>query len=251
MITLKTCPVCSSQNITKYGWVGISPRRVWHQIMPGVKVQASIVSYYSVCQSCRLIFQNPRLSDQALNKYYSQDYYRKLHHYTSEQADKGEMDRSKTDAKIIKRYIKDINRHLDVGSSRGYLLEEMAAKIKVGVEPNPGRISIKGVKIYPDLSSLPLQKFDLITAIHVLEHVSNPQEYIKKMAGLLDKNGYLVVEVPSGEGGRGSPDLAHLYHFETEVLQNLLKQAGLRIEEILFTPHLMIVCQAKQKELPL
>jgi 2-polyprenyl-3-methyl-5-hydroxy-6-metoxy-1,4-benzoquinol methylase len=45
----------------------------------------------------------------------------------------------------------------------------------------------------------PIQKFDCILATHVLEHVDNPVNLLKKMKGWLNKNGKIVVIVPNKE----------------------------------------------------
>ena len=134
MITFKSCPICNSQNIAKHNWYHVSPRHVTHEIMPGVGIEAAIISRYSVCQNCHLVFQNPRLSDTELEKYYSQGIYRQLTHWTIEQEDEGEAKRAKIDTEIIRRYMENIESHLDIGSSRGYLLNAVGAKVKVGVE---------------------------------------------------------------------------------------------------------------------
>lgn len=242
MIRLESCPVCQSSNITQYGWLGVSPGLITHEIMPGVKVNAAIVTRYNVCQSCNIIFQNPRLP-QALEKYYSLGVYRKLHHWTPKKADEGELKRAQTDTEIIKKYVNKLDSHLDIGCSRGYLLDAIGAKLKVGVEPNANYVKTKGVKVYQKLNQVPKKPFDLVTAIHVLEHVLTPHKYLQKMAEFINPTGYLVIEVPFEERKGGSPDLAHLFYFEPHVLRKLCAQAGLHVIHEESTPHLMLICQ--------
>ncbi len=241
MITLKSCPVCKSTGISQYREVGLAPR-VTHEIMPGVEVDAAIITRYSVCQNCHLIFQNPRLSNAELDKYYSQGYYRKQLNLTNEEKDSDEAYRAKIDTGIIKQQVGEVTSHLDIGCSRGYLLEAIGASIKVGVEADIDGVKVKGIKIYSTMNKVPHKKFDLVTAIHVLEHVPEPLECLKNMAKFVDKNGFLVIEVPTWKSPGGPLRLAHLYHFEPDVLRLMCKQVGLKVEHTEFTPHLMLIC---------
>ena len=204
MITLESCPICSGDRITQFRQAGIAPR-VIHEIMPGVKVNAAVISRYSVCQSCNLIFQNPRMSDSELNKFYSQGVYRKTLNLTAEQKDKDELYRTKIDSEIIKRYVGKVKSHLDIGCSRGYLLDEIGAIVKAGVEAGIDDVTVKGIKIYAKMSQVSHKKFDLVTAIHVLEHVGKPLDYLKTMSKFIGKDGYLVVEVPTWKSPASTP----------------------------------------------
>jgi len=44
------------------------------------------------------------------------------------------------------------------------------------------------------------EKFDAIVSFQVLEHVSNPREFINDMLRLLRPNGYLLIAVPDPQG---------------------------------------------------
>lgn len=242
MITLNTCPVCDGHGITGFSQVGLAPH-VSHEIMPGVKVEAAIITRYSSCQDCHLIFQNPRLSDEELDKFYSRGYYRSTLNLTDKQIDEDELYRAKTDADIIKQQIGTVTSHLDIGCSRGYLLEAVGAQVKVGVEANVDWVKVKGVKVYPKMSQVPEKSFDLVTAIHVLEHVSAPLEDLRRMVKLVGRTGYLIVEVPTWKSPGGPLRLAHLYHFEPDILRQMCRQVGLRVVQTLFTPHLLLICQ--------
>jgi SAM-dependent methyltransferase len=242
MITLKSCPNCKSNSIVQYRQV-IQPPDVAYEIMPGVKVNATVISRYYICQNCNLIFQNPRLSDTDLDRFYSQGYYRRTIDATKEEMNFDEESRAKVDVAIVKKIIGDVESHLDIGSGRGYLLEGIGANIKVGVDANIDYIKAKSVSIYSDINQVPQKQFDLVTAIHVLEHVSKPLDYLKKMTNLVKKGGYLVIEVPTWKSPGGSLRFAHLYHFEPDVLKLMCAQVGLTVEHTEFTPHLLLICK--------
>ena len=76
-------------------------------------------------------------------------------------------------------------------------------------------------------------RFDVITAFHILEHVSEPFAYIKKIYGLLNQDGIFILEVPNFEhrfrifyGSRWfALDIPnHLYHFDRNFLSEYLKK---------------------------
>jgi len=242
---LDFCPVCGSHNVLDIKEIGWAPQ-VIYEIMPGVEVYAAVISHYYKCTGCSLIFQNPRMSDEELNKFYSQGYYRWNLNLSDEEMDKGEKYRAGIDAGIIKKHVGNVDSHLDVGCGRGYLLEAIWAKTKVGVDENTDWETVEGIKIYNKIDQVPTQFFDLVTAIHVLEHVPAPLDYLKKLAKFLKKDGFLVIEVPTWKSPGGSLRLAHLSHFEPDVLRLMCKQVGLKVVQTEFTPHLMLICQKNQ-----
>jgi SAM-dependent methyltransferase len=242
MITLKSCPNCGGTNIAQYPNIGFAPH-VIYEIMPGVKVNAAIVNRYHVCQACNLIFQNPRLSDTELGQFYSSGTYRKTLNLTDEAKDSDEMHRAKLDSEIIKRHVESPNSHLDLGCSRGYLLDLVGARVKVGVEEDTKGVKVKGIDVYSKMSQIPNKKFDLVTAIHTLEHVSKPLDYLRNMMKFVNKEGYLIIEVPTWKSPGGPLRLAHLCHFEPDVLKLMCLKVGLKVEQVEFTPHLLLICK--------
>src|SRR3989344_8661624 len=116
MITLKSCPNCNSLQISEYRIISEGPLTV--EMISGVNVNAVIVIRYCLCQDCRLIFQNPRLSDDELGIYYGSGYYRRTINQPPEGMDKGEENRADTDAEIIKQYVGSVNSHLDIACGR-------------------------------------------------------------------------------------------------------------------------------------
>jgi len=242
MITLKSCPNCKSTGFVAYPQAGLAPQ-VNHEIMPGAKINAAVITRYLVCQKCGLISQSPRMSDRELDEFYSQGFYRRTLNLTDEEKDKDELYRARFDTEIIRRHIGKVASHLDMGCSRGFLLKEVGASVEVGVEADVDGVKAKGIEVYSKMNQVPQKSFDLVTAIHVLEHVSKPAGYLQKMAKFVKKSGYLVIEVPTWKSPGGPLRLAHLYHFEPDVLKLICKQVGLQVEHTEFTPHLMLICK--------
>ncbi len=222
--------------------MGLAPH-VEHELMPGVPVPAAIISRYSQCRECHVIFQNPRMSDKELDRYYGEGYYRRTLNLTDEAKDKDEMYRAKMDAEIIKRHVGTIGSHLDIGCSRGYLLELVGADRKAGVEADVDSVTVKGIDVHTDIDRVGEKRFDLVTAIHVLEHVADPLIFLKRMVACTNPKGHLIIEVPTWKSPGGPLRLAHLFHFEPDVLRLMCKEVGLKVIGTEFTPHLVLICK--------
>lgn len=73
------------------------------------------------------------------------------------------------------------------------------------------------------------EKFDLISLVQVLEHVTRPEEYLLEIKSqILARNGILYIEVPNILSFPLS-DPAHLYDFSTGSLSSLLEKVGFRV----------------------
>lgn len=85
------------------------------------------------------------------------------------------------------------------------------------------------------------ESFDLVVMLHVLEHVVNPFEYLKRVRGLLRRPGGLIVQVPNVESLQarllkdrwyGLDPPRHICNFSQYSLLYLLGRAGFRIERV-------------------
>lgn len=91
-----------------------------------------------------------------------------------------------------------------------------------------------------DVLSAPFERerFDVVTAFHVLEHVPDPVAVLRRMLGWLAPEGMLIIEVPNAGGfgaalfGRAWSGLElprHLSHFTPESLRRVVERAGGRV----------------------
>ena len=70
-------------------------------------------------------------------------------------------------------------------------------------------------------------KFDLISMIHVLEHIVSPNEYLERLQNKLAPNGLMLIEVPSYLKNPFDLLIAdHATHFQEESITRLLKCSG-------------------------
>lgn len=128
---------------------------------------------------------------------------------------------------------------LDIGCGAGKLVEDLSQRHQVwGLDK-----SIQAVKfckkrglttVYQD--SFPAfkktqQKFDLITSLDVLEHVSDDKKALKKIKSFLYKNGHVIITVPAYPWLFSYWDkiLGHHRRYSKKVLNDVISQSGLKI----------------------
>lgn len=198
------------------------------------------VRYY-LCQTCGFVFQNPGESAAADPAFYDET-YRKLYQSTEEPTAKDlrqQRLRAEYQLNLMQNHgVCRLGRALDIGASSGTLMQtfhEAYGGEMIGVEPGNAYRKLaeeKGFKVYPSLDQLQANetaKFDLVTIMHVLEHLEDPLGTLREIkAGLLEDRGFLLVEVPNFYAHE-SYELAHLSCFTEHTLSEMLKQAGYSI----------------------
>ena len=94
------------------------------------------------------------------------------------------------------------------------------------------------------------EKYDFITIMHVLEHLQNPWEVLKKLTTHLTKNGVIIIGLPNICNARdrfllfkgefnytvdGVMDKTHLRFFNQKTAREMIKESGLKIDDY-FSP---------------
>jgi hypothetical protein len=226
------CPYCDNTSFKSEGYV---ENKAGICSLGGAEVEAWVRSNYYSCRVCGLVFKSPRLTDSELELFYSSGEYRRMMgDQTQEQLDTDEISRADRIASLTNHPL----RHLDVGSSRGYLLNKVGASVQIGVELNKNYAE----KEYGGEVS---GKFDLITIIHVLEHVNHPVEFLARYTELLTDDGKMIIEVPSDMSAGGPLRFAHTFYFAMATLSRIILKAGLQPTQSMFTPHTLFICERK------
>jgi 2-polyprenyl-3-methyl-5-hydroxy-6-metoxy-1,4-benzoquinol methylase len=222
----KPCPLC-----------GESYSQIFHKLPLG-KHEVE----YVICKNCGFIFQSHAPSAKELDEFYS-DQYRQPDIVNGKPA-KRVLFREQARAKLIGKFLKkhkvnQIKSALDIGSSTGSLLKEMQAQFHakvIGVEPGDTYrkyASIRKLEVYPSMEILgrkSTSKFDLITMMHVLEHLENPLEFLKNLRkNWLASQGALLIEVPNTYS-HDSFEFPHVSAFTPHSLHEILKQSGYGVE---------------------
>jgi SAM-dependent methyltransferase len=193
-----------------------------------------------ICAHCGLVFLSPRMTEKELDAFY-RDEYSQLY-----RGEKGilpreistQHGRAAASLDFISGFVSSVQRHLDFGCSTGIQLDDFHQKYgseMVGVEPDPVRrehAGEKGVAVYASLDDLlegERGNFDLISLFHVLEHLSNPVQYLTLFRErFLAPGGWLLIEVPNLYG-HDSFEVAHLFAFSSHTLVETLRRTGFEI----------------------
>jgi SAM-dependent methyltransferase len=200
------------------------------------------------CVSCGLQFVNPRLRPELILDGYREG--------TDEVFVSQAAARERTFATAldeIDALAPGRGRLLDVGTAGGSFLHVAAAKgwEVSGCEPNTwlcewGKTTY-GLDIRPGTlhdQRFADQAFDVVTAWDVLEHTSDPREFLRECQRVLKPGGLLVLNCPDSDSwiarvmGRRWPMLltVHLYYFTRRTLGELLRRVGFDV--LRMRPHI-------------
>jgi SAM-dependent methyltransferase len=124
---------------------------------------------------------------------------------------------------------------LDFGCGGGFMLKNLPAKTRMGVEINPSarKLAIEnGIEAVSKTEEVPNDFADLIISDHALEHTPHPLEELKKLFPKLKAGGKIVFVVPCEHVDYNYvPDdiNQHLYSWSPMAIGNLFTQAGFQV----------------------
>jgi len=190
------------------------------------------------CDSCSFVSIYPIPPVETLKRYYEKNYWHKGDGKLNYLLNKLYKFRMQGIVHDIQKIVPPKGRILDWGAGDGAfirLLEETGYDCW-GIDLYniaPDKKTILNTKI--EDADFRAEYFDAIICFHVLEHIENPVESIKKAFSLLKPNGILVIEVPNIDSSgfklfqkRWQPleIPIHLNHFNLRSLETLFKIAG-------------------------
>jgi len=199
---------------------------------------------YRLCSRCGMVFQSMDWKEDDLEHFYATD-YRKLVEGADQVSEKNRAIEEMR-ARLLVRWLKEhgivsVKRHMDIGASTGALIHRSRREFNaavLGVElSNSHRAfaAARGLTMLPSLKALESQggeRFDLISLIHVLEHLPDP---VKTLAELRERwlapDGALLLEVPNLYA-HNSYEIAHLHAFSRHTLLETLRLAGYRVDAL-------------------
>ena len=195
------------------------------------------------CATCGAMFTDPPLTEEDLSTFYLEEYDL----MRTNRPDLGRLSHTIQRALAQKEYVlthsglamDTSTRILDIGCNVGSLLSAFRPITRhlYGLEPGAelGAIAVRrGVTVLGSFfPAIPApMTFDLMTASHVLEHVSDPDTFLQAIRAHLAPDGRLFIEVP-----HESPDFiratlgngAHTYFFTSDSLSRHLLRNSYRI----------------------
>jgi SAM-dependent methyltransferase len=192
---------------------------------------------YKSCRHCGLVFQSPRPSATALADFYKADYRKRIsgsegpiqkNHWAQQLRAEHAMN-------FATGWLTEVSHFLDIGSSLGLLVQAFIDRYDCfgcGIEPGEvyrERSIQSGIETYADLSDLPkslMGKFQVISLMHVLEHIPSPVDYVSELvATWLHPHGFMLIEVPNLYA-HPSYELAHQIAFSPTCLTAVLLKSG-------------------------
>ena len=209
-------------------------------------------SFLSICKTCGLVFDNPRPTPEMIASFYNQE-----HQYD------GWIRDLKVRDSLWERRLRKMRPYarrgglLDVGSGIGQFLHHAKKEYSpvAGVE-----ISLVAIGISKQLYNLEIlsgdvdclediERFENVTAFHVLEHVHHPLTFLNSCWRLLKPGGRLFIAVPNElealayrigthtlhEISMREPEI-HLSHFTTGSLCEILRRSGFEIINLSLDP---------------
>lgn len=218
---------------------------------------------WQLCADCGHVFASPRPSQKWVDDFYLEDY--RLMTHPPERGNQDDMSRIMVKDEVqratriifhLKRFRtpNQVKRFLDIGSSTGVMVaaagDNFAPDMSVGVEPNEFYTSFaktqfekaherekKGeipkmaydVNLVESLTDVPkTPKFDMISIIHTLEHVTDPRALLETLWKSYSlKNCILIAECPNLFGGRPDPLMfPHLHCFYYNTFALLFELSG-------------------------
>jgi SAM-dependent methyltransferase len=150
-------------------------------------------------------------------------------------------------------HLRSRERMLDIGCDMGFILEAAKAdgfEELHGIEPVPAARSIaegiEGTKItdkFFEETDYPSEYFDLITLIHVLDHLYDPRVVLQQARKNLRPGGLVVAVVHNVRSllglllGERFPifNLYHHYFFNTDTLAELFRRQGYDVVKVVAT----------------
>lgn len=217
---------------------------------------SAMTRYWKSCSECGLVYHDPRLDDKDVSALYTERYRR---HSLKETMTPDEFfDRilsiPKADSENYEKVTwlqPRVARHLDardnpamldIGCSAGMLIkmfrDEHPGWGGAGVEPTvrfaevaQRRVGVP-VKGCAYRSGLFGRKFDLITLVHVLEHILDPITFLGELRRDLADAGLVFIEVPDVADFATLPPnhdrfmSPHIHYFSVRTIGPLLRKAG-------------------------
>ena len=203
------------------------------------------------CRSCELLFVHPQPSKEELGKLYSASYFSRGNKYATALDPKHDPNRLNDQSKVelVKRWCSS-GTLLDVGCAVGGFLaiaKEYGFEVE-GVEiaeyaAEQARtrlhITVRNSDIYS--ADLAPESYDVITMWDVIEHLTDPNLALEKIARALRPKGYIAFS--TGDVSSAWARLTakrwqlltppqHLYFFSPRSMSSLLKRHGFSLKEI-------------------
>ena len=196
---------------------------------------------------CNFVFLNPRPTEDEISTYYNSTDYDP--HNVKNNDKWGRLYKCIQKATLRWKFSKIASFYsngklLDIGGGSGEFASFMALKgwdvvLQDNISNLDGINGSKGIRKVTNIQMIKsAEHFNVITLWHSLEHIHNIEELFSNLNRMLTIDGILLIAVPNLRapentfyGTNWAPFDAprHLYHFQLETLDNLMKMSNFKI----------------------
>lgn len=191
------CPLCHSENVHGTEKIHVDDLVKSYNKMLGDSISDEFISIKDIsfmhCEECDLDFFDPAITG-------SEKFYQKLHKFDWYYMDE------KDEYDYAKRFINEGDSVLEIGSGKGAFSKQIKSKNYIGLEFSNEAITIAANDDIAILNELIQEhaannsnKYDVVCAFQVLEHVSDIKSFIESSIKCLKPNGTLIYSVPSAD----------------------------------------------------
>lgn len=195
--------------------------------------------FFVECGECTGIFLTNRMTDEQTDEYY-RGTYRKITtpNDTMKSLDAwNEQQRAAHQFAFIKNKVHLKSKVLDVGCSRGYLLQILRDQFNLevtGVDVGDKEtLDLFGIENFSCLEELEDRKFDIIILSHILEHQNHPDFFLNDIKKYADKATFFLIDVPNPYSDPAALLLHHQIGFTQASMYRLLGNVGLEVRDYL------------------
>ncbi len=209
------------------------------------RVKPYIMIFYIACPDCGMVFQGSTLDEESMKRFYEKEYRTVTNNGMREGLRPMDIILERQRAERVLRYAKEAGMELpnifwwlDVGCGSGELLEHVWKQYgegahAIGIEPNDNTRKMcldKRLEVRPSLGDAADDMWDVVSSLHVLEHIVEPYDYLLSLKSRLKSTGYLVIDIPHLTGRPSRVlGLPHVGAFLPETLKFLAERAGFEV----------------------
>ena len=208
-----TCPVCDEALSEVVLDVSNHRDTYLEHLKKDYQIGVERTRFYYECKSCECLVRSVRLMpetmaelyhyfrDETLRKETLDQYFARITNLPTDQSENEEK------INFLSPHIPKKGSLLDVGCGLGVFLKSFSNSYPdwktTGIEPTTGvkkfaeKHGLSVFEQYLSVGGSPVPPADLVTAIHVIEHVPNYQEFVEILSSATSKGGMIYVECPS------------------------------------------------------
>jgi len=233
-----SCNLCKSQSFIN---IKTKPTTEWEAVKKYYRdnnedsIFLKIPETFSLvkCSSCGLVFVNPRLVSSVVNEFYNLYLSGKFSNYLPPYEPQFRSVVFESYIKILVSKCPKARNILDIGCAYGSMMKQaqISGLLACGIEISPVASECAkqyGVVYTGDAFNILkniIQRFDIITLIDSLEHLSNPIDVLQECFFRLNSNGIIFIEVPNLDCGIDEMS-RHFYLFSESTLRASLEKVG-------------------------